>query len=56
MADRARWWNRLAAWAYERLGVPLMTWLCELSVPVWSEQAEADLLDDAPYWDLDDHG
>lgn len=41
MTIRVRWYNRLAAWLYEHN--PLGDLLMELAIPVWQEQAEADL-------------
>lgn len=38
---RVRWYNRLAAWLYEHN--PVGDLLMELAIPVWEEQAEADL-------------
>ncbi|MGE0456445.1 MAG: hypothetical protein AB7I13_00145 [Vicinamibacterales bacterium] len=36
MADRVRWYNRLAAWLYGVIGEPLQ----QLAIPAWNEDAE----------------
>jgi hypothetical protein len=41
-----RWYNRLAAWLWERVNEPLM----DLALPVWQAEAYADLEDE---WEED---
>lgn len=39
MSTPVRWYNRLAAWLYDRVADPL----AGLAMPVWIEAAEADI-------------
>lgn len=54
MTIRVRWWNRLAAWLYERIAEPL----AGLATPAWMYEAEAELEEmEDPRWsehDLDE--